>query len=206
MSVELYLDELQRFADEHYHADLLAARVEYFAGMGSVNEDDELFEAHLDRFLDWFLFERLLPHARISPLAAFIQTHQGQMPAENLRLYEGFMENVHSLFMVLKTAKLGVHLRDLATKKKYFVTEEVPNAFNKGQVFEARLLPLGDEWRFSKGYIFHPLTAAKAIQKKVKQLAAREGDTYRTFIRELALRRLKADRYKHIDAIQFYQF
>lgn len=206
MSVELYLDELQRFADENYHVDLLAARVEYFAGMGSINEDEELFEAHLDRFLDWFLFERVLPHGRQTPLAAYIQAQQDRLPAETLRLYEGFLKNVHSLFGVQKIDKNGVHLRDLADKKKYFVVEEVPNAFTKGQVFEARLLPLGDEWHFSKGYIFHPLSAAKAIEKKVKHLDPRDRDAYRTFIRELALRRLKADRYKHIEPAQFYRF
>jgi hypothetical protein len=206
MSIEVYLDELQRFADAEFRTELLAARAEYFAELGQVHEDDDLFEAHLDRFLDWFLFDRVLPATGQNVLVAFLEQRRAVLPADQLAIYEDFLGHVHGLFQVRKAEKTGVQLRHLFTKSKFFVRDEVPGAFTKHQIFEARLLPLDREWYFSKGYIFHPLTAVRAIEKRLKQLPADDPDAQRTFMRNLAIRRLRADRYKHVEAEQFYRF
>ena len=205
MSIEHYLDELQQFADKQFHAELIAARVEYFAGLGQISETEESFEAHLDRFLDWFLFERVLPQTNKTPVQTFLEQQGPSLPPDDLSVIEGFSNNVHSLFIVKKIDKQGVHLRDLFAKEKYFVEEDVPHAFTKGQTFEARLLPYKGVWRLSRGYIFHPLTATKLIGKRSKQVEAEDVEGKKALIRDLAIRRLKADRYKHIDALQFYQ-
>jgi hypothetical protein len=205
MDLEHYLDELQRFADREFHQELMAARAEYFAAVGRINEEDDLFEAHLDRFLDWFVFARVVPPNGQTVLAAFVEQRRCELPPEELDVYEGFARNVHGLFEVLKIAKTGVHLRNLVDRAKYYVEEEAPAAFTKGQVFEARLLPYRDGWRFSKGYIFHPPAAAKAIQKRMKRLPSDDVEAHRAFMRDLAIRRLRADRYKHVDAAQFYR-
>ncbi len=206
MAVDVFIDELQRFADEAFHAELVASRVEYFSVLGKVNDDDEFFEAHLERFLDWFLFERKLEATEYSPLEHFIEVRGADLPPERLAVYEGLLKNVHSLFQIKKTVKNGLYLRDLLTKAKYFVESDVPAAFTKGDLFEARLLPIEDEWHFSKGYIFHPPSTIKAILKRVKKIDVADMDACRAFIRELAIRRLRSDRYKHVDAIQFYEF
>jgi hypothetical protein len=206
MSIEIYLDELQRFADREFHTELLAARVEYFAGLRQVYEEDDLFEAHLDRFLDWFLFDRVLPQTGQTTLSAFIERQRGSLAPETMAIYEGFLSNLHGLFEVRKTTKDGVHLRELALQTKFFVADDAFGAFTKGQIFDARLLPLHGEWRFGKGSIFHPLAATKAILKRLKQIDAHDPEARRAFIRDLALRRLRADRYKHVDPEQFYRF
>ncbi|HPQ67736.1 MAG TPA: hypothetical protein PKW95_01325 [bacterium] len=206
MAIETYLDALQEYADEAFHTELLAARVEYFAGLGRVSENEASFEAHLDRFLDWFLFERVLPQSGLTPMQSFLRMRSEKLPPEECEVYEGFGKNIHSLFLVKKIDKHGVHVRDLLTKAKYYVSDELPSVFTKGQVFEARLLPYREGWRFSKGYIFHPLSVAKQIVKRVKSLTVDDEEGYRSLIRDLAIRRLKADRYKHIDAMEFYRF
>lgn len=206
MAIEKYLDELQRFADEAFHAELVAARIEYFAVLGQVNDSDEFFEAHLERFLDWFLFERQLESEPTTPLQTFLDARGDQLPPDRREVMAGFGRNVHSLFEVRKVAKNGLHLIDLFTRARYFVTSEVPLAFTKKQVFDARLLPIGDQWHFSKGYIFHPLAAAKAIRKQIKNIDVTDHETCLAFIRELAIRRLRSDRYKHVEPLQFYQF
>ena len=205
MTIESYLDELQHFADDSFHTELIAARVEYFAGLGRISEEEESFEAHLDRFLDWFLFERVLPQTGTMPLQTFVERKREQLAADELAVYEGFTQNIHSLFEVRKTKKNGVQLRDLMTKKKYFVEDELPGAFTKGQIFEGRLIPYHGRWCFTKGYIFHPPAATKMIVKQLKAVNRDDAEERKTFLRDLAIRRLKADRYKHIDAVQFYQ-
>ncbi len=140
------------------------------------------------------------------PMQSFLQMRTEKLPPEECEVYEGFGKNIHSLFLVKKIDKNGVHVRDLLTKAKYYVRDELPSVFTKGQVFEARLLPYREGWRFSKGYIFHPLSVAKQIVKRVKTLAVDDEEGYRSLIRDLAIRRLKADRYKHIDAMEFYRF
>ena len=205
MSIEIYLDELQRFADEEFHTELLAARVEYFAGLGQVNEDDDLYEAHMDRFLDWFLFERTLPQIGKTTLVAFIDKRRGTLTPEQLEIYEGFLNNLHGLFEVRKVAKDGVHLRELTLDAKYFVEDEAPRAFSKGQIFDGRLLPLGGKWRLSNGCIFHPLAATKSILKRVKRLDAGDPEARRGLLRDLAVRRLRVDRYTHVEAAHFYK-
>lgn len=204
MTIELYLDELQAYADRAHHSELLAARVEYFAGLGRMNEDDELFEAHLDRYLDWFLFERVIQQTGRSILETFLESPD--LALDKKEVFQGFLKNVHSLFVVRRPEKDGVQLRDMISQEKYFALVEIPGAFTKGQPFEARLLPLGEEWYFSKGYIFHPLTALKAIEKRIKKIDVEDAMAHRALIRDLAIRRLKADRYKHINPEQFYQF
>lgn len=205
MSIENYLDELQRFADENYHSELIAARVEYFAGLGRMSESEESFEAHLDRFLDWFLFEQNLPQTGKTPLRSFLDEKHEMINPEDLFVFEGFTQNIHSLFMVKKTDKRGVHLRDMFTKEKHYIEEEIPSVFSKGQIFEARLLPYKGSLKFSKGYIFHPMTAGKHIEKMIKNINIEEIERQKALMRDLAIRRLKADRYKHIEAIEFYK-
>ena len=205
MSIEPYLDELQRFGDDAFHAELIAARVEYFAGLGQISENEDSFEAHLDRFLDWFLFERKLPQTGQTPVQTYIEQKSNSLGPDDMLIYEGFSKNIHSLFQVRKTDKGGVHLRDLFTKAKYYIEEDVPHAFTKGQTFEARLIPYKNSWRFSRGYIFHPLSATKIINKRVKKISIEDEESQKALIRDLAIRRLKADRYKHIDALEFYK-
>jgi hypothetical protein len=206
VAVEYYIDDLQQFADERFRSELVAARVEYFAALGKVNEDDEFFEAHLDRFLDWFLFERDLAASGEPVLPTFIAQIGAELSEERYAVFEGFLKNIHSLFQIKKVGKAGLQIRDLLTKASYFVASDVPAAFTKGQIFEARLLPVDDQWQFSRGYIFHPSTANKAILKRVKKIDVADSITCRSFIRELAICRLRSDRYKHVDATQFYTF
>ncbi|MDP8225494.1 MAG: hypothetical protein P9L99_19190 [Candidatus Lernaella stagnicola] len=206
MTIDVYIDELQRFADAHYHAELVASRIDYFAVLGQINEDDDFFEAHLERFLDWFLFEHRLEDVGETALQTFVTNRGPELPEERRVVYEEFLKHVHSLFRLKKVMKKGLQLIDLLTKAKYFVESDVPHAFTKGQLFEARLLPLSEQWHFSKGYIFHPLSATKAILKRAKKIDVADEEGCRSFIRELAIRRLRSDRYKHVDAARFYEF
>jgi hypothetical protein len=152
------------------------------------------------------LFERILPPSGQTPLQTFVARKRDQLSPDELAVYEGFSQNVHNLFVVRKTKKNGVHLRDLITKQKYFVEDELPAAFAKGQVFEGRLVPFQGRWCFTKGYVFHPPAATKLIEKHLKTINVDDAESRKALMRDLAIRRLKADRYKHIDAVQFYQF
>jgi hypothetical protein len=201
-----HLDALIAFASADPHTEeLLKAKAEYFAGTGEIFEDDRAFEMRMASFLDYYVFDRPWPDSGKTPAQLFLEVAASDA---DRALRQGFVETRHSLWEVKKIAKDLVRLRDQFSGKDTDVFERrQPVGLNKGDLIEARLIPVTGHWLFSPAFCFHPAEAKKVILKALKRLKKEEPSFKpRDFIWSLAKMRLKWDRYRNIAVTDIYAF
>ena len=203
------LDLLTQFASERFNEELLKAKADNFARTGEVFEDDKSFEMRMASFLDYFLFDRILPDHQKSAAQIYLEKadHQALTPAD-LATLRGFTETRHSLWEVRKIAKELIRLRDVFTGKDIDVYERrQPAGLKKGDLIEARLIPCDGRLLFSSAFCFHPEEAKKTAYKEIKRLKKQEPSfSQREFVWALSRMRLKVDRYRNIAVKDIYAF
>jgi hypothetical protein len=207
-SYQPYFERLIQFGSaEPRKADLLSAKAEYFRLTGEVFEDDKLFETRMAAFLDYYLLDRVSPLTQKSPARELHEQMLVSTP-EDAAAFRSFTETVHGLFELRKSVKEHVKLRELFSGKEYDVTERRHLVgLEKGDIFEARLIPFGGHLWFSAAFCYHPREALKAIRKEIKRLKKKEADKLpREFAWECSKRALKAERYKQIPIERIYDF
>jgi hypothetical protein len=204
-----YLDELIAFSStEERKPDLITAKDEYFQLTGEVFEDDKTFEMRMASFLDYYLFDRLVPTVGTTPAQQFHDAQAAAGPQERTAALKAFTETIHGLFEVRKLSKGVVRLRELFSEKDFDVTERRSMVgLEKGDILEARLIPVSGCLLFSSAFCYHPREATKEIKKEVKRRRKKEPErSPRELTFEAAKRAVKAERYKQIAVEKIYDF
>ncbi len=205
MSVIAFLEKLEQFAHEKFPLEMDEQREWYLRDLGIVHESEEYFEENMKAFLDWFVFERPLKDHSATPLEYFIAHMKENLPAQELKIYEGFRDSRHSLFFIKKVMMAGVECKDLFSAEKVTVTEEVPSGFLKGEICESRIFPVDEELHFGEMFRFHPKRANKIVKKAVKKFPG-EGDGEKLeLMLKLAKCKIRHHRYPRIDLVEFYK-
>ena len=207
MQVSECLERVLQFSSTgEFSSEIIQARIEYFNRMGKVHEDDPAFEARMKQFLDWYIFTRSLGGHGVPPAKRFFDLFAKDMSDEEAEIYRGLCNSLHSVFRVKKVEKNGgLTLVDLFTKRRHFVETEDSGGFWKRQIFEARLIPVGDAFRFSEAFCFHPDESYKFIKAEIKKLRAEQCADLTKFLEKLALLKQKYDLYYKANARQFYK-
>ena len=208
VSYQSLLDELYSVASaEARKPDVLAARAEFFRLTGEVFEDDRTFEMRMASFLDYYLFDHRSPVTGRTAAEEF-QAAKLKAGAPEAALLAAFTRTLHGLFEVRKLSPGVVRLRELFTGVDHDVTERRTLAgLQKGDVLEARLIPLGDGLMFSPAFCFHPREAVKAIKREVKRRKKKEPDRRaQELVWEASKRAMKVDRYRQIAVEKIYDF
>ncbi len=153
--------------------DILEARKEYQKHSGEIYEDDKSYEARMGMFLEWFVFDRLLPGTQNTLLEKLLQGNGAGWAPHERRAYETFSGSVHGLFIPKKIKDTYVVVLNLFDNTKYTVKENQGKIlFNKDDIFEGRLVPMGEDYFFSGCFCFHPDGAGRYIRDKVKAIVA----------------------------------
>jgi hypothetical protein len=207
-SYQPLLDSLVAYAStEDRKPELLAAKAEYFRLTGEVFEDDRSFEMRMASFLDFYVFDHRSPSSGQTPAEQF---HAEKLAAgwPEAAVLEAFTRTVHGLFEVRKLGSGFVRLRDLFTSVDHDVSERRALAgLQKGDVIEARLIPLDGTLVFSPAFCFHPREAVKAIKREVKRRKKKEPDrSPKELVWEAAKRAAKVARYRQIAVEKIYDF
>jgi hypothetical protein len=200
------------------------ARNEYDAARGSIYEDDELFEAHLAGFLEWYLLERPLAGGE-PPVRRELRGEPGPAAGER-ELWRALALGHRSLFEVVDV--LGARreapkararafgssgatddgsellLADLIRGGLWRVEQDPPlDGVDPGDVFEARLVPWRGGVRFGPTFCFHPRSARDSIHALLRR-AEEEGRLGPALVATLATMRLKHDRFRNIAVEHIY--
>lgn len=201
-----YLERLTQIATgEDYLDAVREAKARYFRATGEVFEDDPFFDSRMNGFLEYYLFDWPAGPGGKSTTAIIIDKGKYTLPPDELVAFAGFDRNVHSIFEFKKKKGELVTVLNLYDDEKYEVHERRALAgMEKGDLFEARLLPLGDKLHFSNAFVFHPKSVKKFIVAELK--VARESHEPRptSTLHRLAYLRLKFDRYKRADVTKIY--
>ena len=202
------LDELFAAASaEERKPDVLAARAEFFRLTGEVFEDDRTFEMRMASFLDYYVFDH---RSATTQKTAAEELHAAKLKAgaKEATVAEAFTRTRHGLFEVRKVGAGFVKLRELFSGADHDVSERRTMAgLQKGDILEARLIPLGEAFVFSPAFCFHPREAAKAIKREVKRRKKKEPNRPPVeLVWEAAKRAMKVDRYRQIAVEKIYDF
>ncbi len=171
------LDQLiVNFNQPPYSTDICEARQDYQKLAGEIYEDDKSYESRVGSFLEWYLFDRVIPDEQLTPLETLINNKvQGDLP-EGITNLEEFTNNVHGLFIIKKIRDHEVVALNLLDDTKYNVREpEGKLIFKKNELFEARIVLNNDEYYFTGNFCFHPKEAVKFIKSEIKYISKTRG-------------------------------
>jgi hypothetical protein len=202
------LDSLFALASkEERKPDVLAARAEYFRLTGEVFEDDRNFEMRMACFLDYYVFDHRAPSSGRTA-AEELHAEKLQAGAPEAAGLKAFTHTVHGLFEVRKLGEGFVRLRDLYSGVDHDVTERRTVAgLQKGDVLEARLIPVDGGFVFSPAFCYHPREAVKSIKREVKRRKKKEPErSAQELVWEAAKRAMKVTRYRQIAVEKIYDF
>jgi hypothetical protein len=216
------LDRLVEYATaEPFKAEVVTSRAQFFQRRGGeVFEDDRSMESRLAGFLEWFVFDRALESRGMSPAQAFLVDHDATLSQEEHRDFEDLTRTIHGLFELRRKPKgERLKIRELCRGVDFDVLERRQMAgLDKGDLFEARLIPHRGDLLFSSTFCYHPRAARSAILAEVKRrkaataAAAGHRKSRSTRIEEaplldlLSAMALKLERYRNVTVEAIYDF
>jgi hypothetical protein len=177
-----------------YEEEAKRARGEYFKQIQDLREDDPSYERLTFCFLNWYVFERPMDSGEGTPLQIFVR--RTELSSEERARFIGMAGNVHSLFEVKKLGAGCLRLRDLFTGELVQVIERRQvTGLQKGDILEARLIPLDNKLVFSTGaFLLHPRATKKIILQAVKR-ARKDGNPSQAEL----IKRLQALNFRYTD-------
>ncbi len=195
---------------------LLAAKAEYFASTGEIFEDDRSFEMRMAGFIDFFIFDFLLLEGK-TPAQLFLEefttrvSNVSRISDEEWEVFRGFTRTLHSLYEVQKITVPTIRLRDCFTDQDINVFERRKAVgLRKGDLIEARLVPIKGNYMFSPAFCYHPPEAKKNIIREIMLIKEQAGcfsyKTQRAFIWLLSNMHLKYERYRNVAVKDVYSF
>lgn len=201
-----YLEKLIALGTgEAYLEAVRDAKARYFRTAGEVYEDDPFFEARMNCFLEYYLFDYPAGPGGKSTAALVIERGREALAPDELVAFAGFDRGIHSVFELRKKAGDVLHVANLYDGEKYEVFERRTLAgLDKSDIFEARLLPFGDKLHFSNAFVFHPKEVKKFVVGELKAFKEEGHPEPTPVVHRLAYLRLKFDRFRRVDAAKIY--
>lgn len=201
---------MQFFTQGEFTEEAVAAKNEFYELAGVFDEESENFEQKMAQFVDWYIFSRKIKKFDSTPINLIRDKKVIFEVSEEERSYlKSLCLTRHSLFEFLKVKGSDLYIKDLFSEYKHIIKDsDITIGFDKGQVFEARMIPHGESFKFSSSFCFHSYEANKFISnevKKVKKLA----DDVRDIEREALIQKLfkmsyKFEQYKHVKVEDIY--
>ncbi len=172
--IRQHLDRLiEDVTKNHFSEEIYTARKEYQEIAGEIYEDDKSFEARMALFLEWYIFDRILPGKEVAILESLVNENSTQWNRDELNLYKDFARSIHGMFVIKKLHDEEVVVTNLFDGQKYKVTEpESRIMFQVNDIFEGRILPFKGSVFFTGNFCFHPREANKIIQTEAGKVAA----------------------------------
>ena len=214
--IQQLIDQLLAWSSAHLGDDIVVARKEYFGRTGGeVHEDDRSFDARMQGFFNWYLFDRRTQGdlGLQSPAQRFLQEKGGTIFDKELLV--GATRSRLSLYSYLGHRTLlrrvpdgMVRVRDGFTGDDYDVLEKKQmTGLEEGALFEARLIPVGGKYQFSSSFLFHPREVRRAVLREIKRRRkALELSDPSGFCWEVSKMALQAERFRNVSIEAIYNF
>lgn len=188
------------FTGERFQENVTVSKKEFFDEAGIMDEENHAFEMRMMQFLEWYLFTRRLDGIGLTPAQYALQLEDFEMSAEERPVFENLAATRHSLFEFLKIRGEDIYIKDLFLNKKIVIRDSpIRMGFNRDEIFDARLIPDGENFQFSKAFCFHPAEASKFILGEVKKIrkTGTPADEEALMLRLMKMR-YKYEQYRHL--------
>ena len=199
------LDRLaERYSEREHKLEAMRAREEYFDRAGKVFDDDaELFEGRMAAFLEWYVLER--PFRGGAAPAVCILDDDRSLSDEDRRTVALVAASHRSLFELHEVDDRVMELEDVLGGARFSVVERRHTvSFNRGDLFEARVISDGAAVILGKTFIFHPADAREVALDWV-EAALERGVERQEILFHLARRHVRWHRFGHIGAAKIYR-
>lgn len=197
------------------HDDIVAGKNEYFAATGGeVHQEDACFEQRMQGFFNFYLFDRKGPDG-LTPVQRYLRERGATLGGQDKDLLMGCTNSRLGLYvykgrgsLLRRVPKGHVRVRDAITGESFNVLERRQmHGLEEGDVFEARLIPVGGTFQFSTSFTYHPRELHKLILREVrKRKKAGKLPDGRAFAWELEKMALQAERFKNVAIGAIYNF
>lgn len=203
---EALIDKILRhFAGPEFKDELDKAKKEFFGSTNLLEEDSGGFDLRMSQFFDWYFFTRELSGYGRTPLEVCHLERALRFDEAETSQIEQLKNHRHSLFELVKIKNDDIHLRDLMKNEKIWVRNSPwVYGFAADEIFEARLIPDGKMWVFTKGFCFHPASARPFILDEVKRHREDADLDPQAFMLRLVKMRSKFEQYKHVRPEMIY--
>jgi hypothetical protein len=186
------------FAGDAWRAEVATAKKDFFQDAGIMDEQTDQFEMRMTQFLDWYLFTRKLTGRNVTPAQFALEIDEFKMTADERVLFEGLSEAKHSLYEFLRLRGRDIFIKDLILDKEIVLRESQVNiGFSRDEIFEARLVPYGEDFVFARSFCFHPSEARPFVDEEIAKLQDIEDEDANHAATEAFLLRLMKMRYKY---------
>ncbi len=210
MNYDVLVEKLMKhFASDAFADEVKVAKKEFFDQAGILDEFSTDFEMKMAQFVDWYLFSRPLPGLHRTPMEVALEGESRIFTEEERQGLINLRGSIHSLFEFLKVKGDDVYVRDVFSQEKHVIKKSpITMGFSRDELFEARLIPIEDNFQFSKAFCFHPPQVTKIILKEVKKVKKLSADEIQRAKEALLVRlfklRYKHEQYKHLDVREIY--
>jgi hypothetical protein len=196
---------LHHFAGDKFKDEIRMAKMQFFDNAGILDERSANYELRMNQFFDWYFFTRDLAGVGQTPLDSYHVARELRYSSEEIVLLENLKNHRHGLFEFLKIKGGDVYIKDLLKNEK-LVVQKSPwiYGFESDEIFETRLIPVGDTWIFTKGFCFHPKEARKFILSEVKRHRKDPDLNPDDMMLRLVRMRYKFERYRHVKVDMIY--
>jgi hypothetical protein len=194
--------------------ELVKGKEEYFAQTGGeVHEDDRCYEARMQAFFNWFLFDR--KHADGgTPVERYLREKGAELPGKEKDVLMGCTVSRLSLYEYRGTRGIfsrprsgQIRVRDATTHEDFDVTERRQmHGLEIGDLFEARLVPLERTFHFSTSFTYHPREVEREIRREIKRRKKLGAVDARALCWELERMVLQQERFRNVSIQAIYNF
>lgn len=188
------------FTGDDFKSEVASGKKEFFDESGIMDEESQIFEMRMTQFLEYFLFTRKLEKTGFTPVEYALQLSEFKMTSHERPAFENLAAIRHGLFEFLKIRGEDIHIKDLFTGKKTVIRNSPINiGFNRDEIFDARLIPEGEGFRFSRAFCLHPADASKYILSEIKRIKKMENPAEEeALMLRLLKMRYKFEQYRHL--------
>ncbi len=139
-----------------------ARRAEFLAATGEPFDEDRTLEARLQGFLEWLVFDVVLPEGDTAP--RLLARRAPDVEAQDG--WRAFGRTVHGLFLVRSSTPTALRAENVLTGANYTV-RNAPATLTRGELFEGRLYPDSSGWRFTDAFLFHPAAIRRRLTREL---------------------------------------
>ncbi len=196
---------LAHYAGEQFKEEVRQAKSEFFDNAGILEEHSDQYELRMSQFFDWYFFTRELKGFAQTPLDAVFMARELRFTPEEISCIDRLKQHRHSIFEFIKIKGSDLYIKDLLSNKKIVIKDSPWTfGFDSNELFEARMIPHGENWIFTKGFCFHPEEAKKYILQEIKQHRKEPDLDPEVMMLKLVKMRYKYERYRHVKIDMIY--
>lgn len=194
---------LSLYTQGDHFENLKVAKEKYFSITGKFDEDKDEFEARMNCFNDWYIFQYRTENSS-KVIEDYISNHQLES-----ELSQSFLNVNHSLFEFSKISfRKQIVLKDILHDEKIVLVKDHPSiSLMEGDVFTGRVIKYKDGYYLLKGICTLPegvKSLLKKESKKVRKLNSFEAEL--NFLLQLEQLKTKSTHYSHIDPAKIFIF